>query len=98
MFALRIEYLSGRSVSTEYNARDKAEWPPHPARVFSALVAAWASCEEHSERERKALEWLEGIGSPMISASHATERAVLMHYVPDNPRSVLSAKARSAFE
>ncbi|MBK8997902.1 MAG: type I-U CRISPR-associated protein Cas5/Cas6 [Myxococcales bacterium] len=98
MLALRIEYLSGRSVSTEYNARDRAEWPPHPARVFSALVAAWASAEERSDTERRALEWLETAGPPALCASDVTARAVLMHYVPDNPASVFSSRVRRAFE
>lgn len=98
MLALRIEYLSGRSISTEYNARDKAEWPPHPARVFSALVAAWADAEERSEAERQALEWLETAGPPALCASQVTARAVLVHYVPDNPGSVFSADARRAIE
>jgi CRISPR-associated protein Csb2 len=98
MFALRIEYLSGRSFSTEYNARDRAEWPPHPARVFSALVAAWASAEERSEAERRALEWLETAGAPAVAASDATARVTMTHYVPDNPGSVFSAKVRRAFD
>lgn len=94
MLALRIEYLSGRSVSTEYNSRDRAEWPPHPARVFSALVAAWAELDERSEAERQALEWLENTDPPALCASDVTERAVLVHYVPDNPGSVFNAEAR----
>lgn len=98
MLALRIEYLSGRSGSTEYNARDKAEWPPHPARVFSALVEAWGSAEGRSEAERLALEWLETAGPPAICASDVTAREVLMHYVPDNPVSVFSSRVRRAFE
>ena len=39
MFAIRVECLTGRYVATAYDDRSRAEWPPHPARLFSALVA-----------------------------------------------------------
>ncbi|MEV4252215.1 type I-U CRISPR-associated protein Csb2 [Spirillospora sp. NPDC049652] len=42
---------------------DVAEWPPHPARVFCALVAS-ATGEEHWE----ALRWLEAAEAPEVWA------------------------------
>jgi CRISPR-associated protein Csb2 len=89
LLALRIEYLTGRSVSTRYNDRSAAEWPPHPARVISALVATWADADPPSEAERAALEWLAAQPPPSISASGATERGVVAHYVPVNDTAVL---------
>ena len=88
MFALRIEYLTGRAVATSYNDRQTAEWPPHPARVFSALVATWAEYEQDPV-ERAALDWLSAQAPPSIAASDATRRAVVPHYVPVNDISVL---------
>ena len=39
------EYLTGYAVATDPSSRDRAEWPPHPARVFMALAAAWFETE-----------------------------------------------------
>ena len=39
------EYLTGYAVATDPTSRDRAEWPPHPARVFMALAAAWFETE-----------------------------------------------------
>lgn len=44
------------------------EWPPHPERVFSALVQAWGDGGE-DDREREALTWLEAQPAPVIEAS-----------------------------
>ncbi|MQY06247.1 type I-G CRISPR-associated protein Csb2 [Actinomadura macrotermitis] len=50
---------------------DQAEWPPHPARVFCALMAS-AVHDEHFH----ALRWLEAAGTPEVWASeeHTTVR------------------------
>ena len=94
MVALRLEYLTGRAVVTAYNDRSGAEWPPHPARVFSALVATWAENEPADEREsseeRRALQWLERLPSPAIACEEGQARTVMTHFVPTNDVSVLS--------
>lgn len=89
MLALRIEYLTRRAVATEYNNRDQAEWPPHPARVFSALVATWAEGDRDAS-EREALLWLEQQEFPRICASDAARRDVVPSYVPVNDLTVLA--------
>ena len=38
--AITIELLSGSYDAAEVDDRERAEWPPHPARLFCALVAA----------------------------------------------------------
>ena len=43
---------------------DQPEWPPHPSRVFCALVASVAD-----EDEWDALRWLEAAGRPQVWAS-----------------------------
>ena len=65
MFALAVEFLTGRYVATAFNDRERAEWPPHPARVFSALVAT--HFEEPEPPARAALEWLEQQGLQLFS-------------------------------
>lgn len=87
MLALRLEFLTGRYVATAYNDRRQAEWPPHPARVFSALVS---TCMESggSEEERDALRWLAGQGPPELCASQASHREIVTVFVPVNDTTV----------
>jgi CRISPR-associated protein Csb2 len=87
--ALRIEYLTARCTATRYNDRSAAEWPPHPARVFSALVHAWSDGEPPDEAERAALDWLAELPPPALVASGASPRAAVPHFVPVNDVSVL---------
>ena len=89
-FAIEVHFLTGRYVATSHNDRRAGEWPPHPARLFSAMVAAWAEPKEPDPDERKALEWLEGLGAPAIAASDAVPRRTVSHFVPVNDASVIS--------
>ena len=87
MLAIEVSFLTGRYVATAYNTRTEGEWPPHPARLFSALVAthfADGSSAAESTGERDALEWLEGQGAPDIAASQASRRDVATVFVPVN--------------
>src|SRR5438034_1067259 len=94
MFALGIDFITGVAVMTDAASREKAEWPPHPARVFMALVAAHyeskplpedgREAEEAWARERTALEWLEGQGAPQMSWPEASPRDVGIVYVTVN--------------
>jgi CRISPR-associated protein Csb2 len=91
MLVLEIEFLTGRYVSQEYNDRQTGEWPPHPARVFSTLVAVHYEdppSDGDVRQEREALEWLAGQSAPAIYASEATRRHVLDVFVPTNDKSV----------
>lgn len=104
MFAVAIELLGDRYVATAYNDREQAEWPPHPARLFSALVATWAEAEPHSEdgqEEELALRWLEQQEAPHIIASastHASRRTVVPVFVPVNDRFTVAAPDRSKLD
>jgi CRISPR-associated protein Csb2 len=83
MFALEVEFLLGRYAATDYRDRERAEWPPHPARLFSALVAA--SYEAGlGESARAALLWLERQPPPLISAGEATPQSPVTAFVPVN--------------
>ena len=87
---IEVNFLTGRFVATCHNDRRQPEWPPHPARLFSALVAAWADADELDAEERAALEWLESQTPPEIAASEAVPRKAVSHFVPVNDASVVS--------
>ncbi|WP_420440327.1 type I-G CRISPR-associated protein Csb2 [Candidatus Palauibacter sp.] len=91
-FAVEVNFLTGRYVATSHSDRRLGEWPPHPARLFSALVATWA--DEDDPFERRALEWLERQAPPAIAASDAIPRRVSSHFVPVNDASVFSRALR----
>jgi CRISPR-associated protein Csb2 len=88
MFALEMTLLTGRYVATRYNDRRRAEWPPHPARLYSALVEAYAA-DGQKENERAALEWLEALPPPEIVASAGSEREPFTVFVPVNDETVI---------
>lgn len=84
MIALGIELLMGRAVIAQWNDREEPEWPPHPDRVFMALVAAWGDSGE-DPAQRLALECLERLDPPAIWVSlEATARTSFTSYVPVN--------------
>lgn len=85
MLALEVELLTGcyRAASIDGLA---SEWPPHPERVFSALVQAWGDGQE-DDSERAALEWLERRTPPYIEADALEEtsrRDAPTVFVPPN--------------
>src|SRR5947209_367306 len=99
------EYLTGYAVATDPSSRDRAEWPPHPARVFMALSAAWFETEppepagnerEDWKAEGEALRWLEKLGDPEMIVpvvDRGLERTNVTVYVPVNDRAGPSAAA-----
>jgi CRISPR-associated protein Csb2 len=85
MLTLEIELLTGvyRAALSDGSA---AEWPPHPERIFSALVQAWSDggCDS---LERAALDWFETLGAPLIEANapnEVSERGAPIVFVPPN--------------
>lgn len=90
--AIEIELLSGRYCATRFNDRTRAEWPPHPARLFSAAVALWAAGEPRSAQEEGVLRWLERQPAPEIACSdeeHIAVREGTTHFVPVNDASAV---------
>jgi len=83
MLAFGIRYLNG-FVAASHGRHEQVEWPPHPARVFMALVAShYQTGADPTERE--ALLWLEALPEPPeILAPEVMPRAVVTHYVPVN--------------
>lgn len=87
MFAIEVELLTGHYAATAYNDRKRAEWPPHPARFYSALVAALHDREDPDQAEREALRWLEQQNAPSLwvdPESRVGRRQVQDVYVPVN--------------
>lgn len=66
MLAIEIELLTGRYAATAHNDRGRGEWPPHPARFYSALVAALHDDNTVDQAERAALLWLEQQDAPSL--------------------------------
>ncbi|GEL17530.1 type I-G CRISPR-associated protein Csb2 [Pseudonocardia asaccharolytica] len=81
---ISIELLSGSYDAAEVDDREHAEWPPHPARLFCALVAA-----ARGEADRVALRWLEAQPPPIILAAGQPRESRRAAYVVVNS---LSAK------
>ncbi len=100
MLALKIEYLTGVYMATRYDdpSRASAEWPPHPDRLFSALVAAAAHLRDEEgdaaipDAAVRALKWLEQqswrnghLVSPVLSVPNASRRFAPDVHMPANP-------------
>ena len=89
MLCIEVELLGGRYAATAHNDRNRAEWPPHPARFFSALVAALHDNEPVDAQEREALLWLEQQPPPSLDvdldvSENVGRRRVLDVFVPVN--------------
>jgi len=88
MLALEVEYLTGRAVATRRDDRETAEWPPHPSRLFSALVAALhespPSGDAPDQDERACLLWLESLPPPAIRLPTAYRSMTIATFVPVN--------------
>ena len=86
MFALRVTYLTGRVYSAVFGDGDdkrEPEWPPHPSRLFCALVSAWGDGGAEEDL-RPALDWLENQAAPTIYAGNCTRRKLVQAFVPVN--------------
>ncbi|MER3410669.1 MAG: type I-U CRISPR-associated protein Cas5/Cas6, partial [Thermoleophilia bacterium] len=74
--SIEVELLTGTYEAGIGGKR--AEWPPHPARLFCALVSV-----AEGERDFEALRWLERQDPPLVLCPHASE-SVLRTHVPTN--------------
>lgn len=87
---ITCEFLTSRYVAKATHL--EPEWPPHPARLFYALVSALHLFRSEGNEggdadEREALGWLEGRGHPHVLAAprdQIGERLVVTHHVPAN--------------
>lgn len=84
MLTLGIRYLQGVAVGS-HGSHGRVEWPPHPGRVFMALVAAHYQTGMCAG-ERSALLWLEKEPSPEIHPPDAEPCRVVTQFVPVNDK------------
>ncbi len=99
MFAIRWNYLLGKSFASEWESgRTSPEWPIHPDRVFQALTAAWAALGNTPEHE-DALRWLEALPPPWIITPCENKNVFMAAnpeiFVPVNDSSEHTKKGRS---
>lgn len=80
MLALDVQLLDGRYDAATTD-KEVAEWPPHPARAFCALVAG-----ARDDRDWVALEWLEKQPAPEVVAAGSATRLRQSGYVVTNRR------------
>ncbi len=69
MFGIKVNYLLGSVTAADIKAgqeKNMVEWPPHPDRLFCALVQAWGDLGE-PEAGSEALLWLERLPAPHIT-------------------------------
>ena len=83
MLAIEVEYLLGREFASDFRDQDEPEWPPHPDRLFSALVAAHHDTLG-TEIERAALAWFQRLDPPQVSAGQAGDGNSVVTFVPTN--------------
>ncbi len=96
MFTIAVRYLCGRVTAAEHHDYGTVEWPPHPDRLFMALVATHKETNPDDDRERQALLWLEAQPAPRLSTPPASPRAVRTHFVPTNDAATSSVKKDKA--
>lgn len=88
MLVLHLRLLTGRYMASAYDDRRRGEWPPHPARVYSAMVSALHDQDHVDPAEAAVLDQLAGCPPPWVLASPAHARRVMTHFVPVNDASV----------
>lgn len=99
MLALRCEFLNGTYQAAMPGSTGEPEWPPHPARLHAALVAAgWAIGGKHfPDDARAALSWLERLPAPTLAPPTAVGTRTLADvYVPRNLTSAETRDLQSA--
>jgi CRISPR-associated protein Csb2 len=87
VLALRCEFLNGTYQAAAPGRIGDPEWPPHPARLHAALVAAgWALGDQTFPADaRAALNWLERLPAPSLAyPSSIGSRGTPGVFVPRN--------------
>ncbi len=88
MFGFEIRYLRGALTAADVGRgaeKDEVEWPPHPDRLFCALVQAWADSGS-MPTGKAALEWLEQLEPPFLRCGELLSTHAVQRYVPVNDK------------
>jgi len=88
LFSIEVEFLMKRIYAASWSRKDQVEWPPHPSRLFSALVASYEE-SVHDKSASQALEWLEALPPPEMyvepdSIKYRLKSTSPIFYVPVN--------------
>lgn len=89
MFSIGLRFLSGQYVARNPISQDGPEWPPHPDRLLSALIAAAYQTLPDAERfaALDALRWLAAQDPPQWAGPLLpTDSATIRHYQTYVPR------------
>lgn len=93
MFSISVELLHGvfrgdADGTANTGHLSKGEWPPSPARLFAAFVAADGTGAACRLTDGSELEWLEGLQPPIIYADlQPTHTPILPRYVVEHRQS-----------
>ena len=81
MLEISVRFLGGEFVAQTHGVG--SEWPPHPARLFYALIAAWydGGCRQG---EAATLRWLESQEAPGIVAARDAPDETYEAWLPMN--------------
>ena len=84
--AIEIAFGTGRYWAADVTDRRNPEWPPHLARLFSAMVEGWAryGSDPPDCGERSVLEWLERQPPPKVWEPGGSPRRAVGLFVPVN--------------
>ena len=83
MLEISVRFLGGEFVAR--TPGQPSEWPPHPARMIYALIAAWhdGDCRQI---EGETLRWLESRNAPTIVACSDVPTEIYEAWVPMNSK------------
>lgn len=107
MVVIEIQLLGGRYVAIADNRKAtvdaRAEWPPHPVRLFSAMVSAFHDRPAVWRTDaRTVLEALQAADAPEIEATNLDDdprigrRSVCAVFVPGNDVAIVQAYEAAA--
>ena len=81
MIEISVRFLGGEFVAQTHGLT--SEWPPHPARLLYALIAAWHD-GGNQPAEGDTLRWLEGQDAPSIIAAREAPDETYEAWLPMN--------------
>lgn len=69
MLVIRVQLLNGRYRATQFDDHARAEWPPHPARLFYAATDTVFDTDTPDPGEIAMLYAWEALGAPSVTCS-----------------------------
>ena len=84
LLLIAVRFPEGRYHGQDDGFNGADGWPPSPARLFQALVAAAARGANLLPEDVRALEWLEALKPPRIAAPAARRGRIVKLFVPNN--------------